>query len=55
MVFHGGRLVRGSWLKHGLDATVRLQTTSGGKLALPPGHVWIELVPSNGGSVRITK
>jgi hypothetical protein len=55
MVFHGGRVVRGTWTKHGLDATVRLETTSGAKLALPPGHVWIELVPSNGGSVRITK
>jgi len=54
MVFHGGRVVRAEWVKNGLNATVGLRTSSG-KLALPPGHVWIELVPSNGGSVQITK
>ena len=55
MVFHGGQMVKGAWVKNGLGGTVRLKTTSGHKLALPPGHVWIELVPSNGGSVRIKK
>ncbi len=54
MVFHGGRVVRATWVKHGLNATVGLKT-AGGKLSLPPGHVWIELVPANGGSVQITK
>ncbi len=53
MVFHGGRLVRGTWVKPGLDADVRLR--SGGKaLRLPPGKVWIELVPADTGSVTVT-
>lgn len=54
LVFHGGRVVRGRWAKDGLDATVRL-STKGGELALPPGKVWIELVPVNGGGVSFAK
>ncbi len=54
MLFHRGRLVRGSWTKNGLDADVTL--TSGGKeLAIPAGKVWIELVPADGGSVTVTR
>jgi hypothetical protein len=54
MVFHDGRLVRGTWSKPGLDSVVKLR--SGGKaLTLPPGKVWIELVPADGGSVTVTR
>jgi hypothetical protein len=52
MVFHGGRLVRGTWTKSGLDAPVRLSTKAG-ELTVPPGKVWIELVPANGGNVSV--
>ena len=54
MVFHGGRVVRGSWVKDGFDGAVRLETAAG-KLALPPGKTWIELVPTNGGNVTVTQ
>jgi hypothetical protein len=54
MVFHGGQLVRGTWSKRGLDAPVQLHTKAG-ELTLPPGKVWIELVPANGGNVSVTK
>jgi hypothetical protein len=54
MVFHGGKEVRGSWVKKGYTGRVGLQTKTG-KLRLPPGHVWIELVPANGGNVSISK
>ncbi len=53
-VFHGGRLVRGTWTKDGLDAPVRLSIGSG-PVQLPPGKVWVELVPADGGSVRVTR
>ena len=46
LVFHDGRLVRGTWKKK-LDSPIRLSTGSG-DLRLPPGHVWIELVPVSG-------
>ncbi len=50
LVFHDGRVVRGSWRKRGLAAPLTLRSR-GAELALPPGKVWIELVPANGGSV----
>jgi len=53
MLFHGGRVVRGTW-KKSLDSTISLSTRAG-KLAVPAGHTWIELVPQNGGNVTITK
>jgi hypothetical protein len=52
-LFHGGRVVRGTWEKQ-LDSTLTL-TSGGGRLEVPAGHVWIELVPRNGGSLRITR
>ena len=50
MVFHGGRVVRGTWAKNGLDAPVRLKSGGSG-LRLPPGKVWIELVPADAGGI----
>jgi len=54
LVFHGGRVVRGTWLKDGLDAPVRLQA-GGSALRLPRGKVWIELVPADAGGVTFQK
>ena len=54
MVFHGGRLVRATWTKSGFKAPVRLKTKAG-ELTLPPGKVWMELVPADGGKVTVTK
>lgn len=54
LVFHGGRVVKGTWNKDGLAAQLELSTKSG-ELAVPPGHVWIELVPKNGGNVSYSK
>jgi hypothetical protein len=54
MVFHDGSLVRATWTKKGLDAPVTLRTKAG-ELTLPPGKVWMELVPTNGGDVTFQK
>ena len=54
MVFHKGRMVRATWKKPGLDAKVTLSTKAG-ELKLPPGKVWMELVPQNGGNVAVTR
>ncbi len=54
MVFHGGRLVRATWSKPRLSSPVHLSTKAG-ELGLPPGHVWIELVPRTGGAVVVHK
>ncbi|MDO9397571.1 MAG: DUF3048 domain-containing protein [Herbiconiux sp.] len=50
MLFHGGRLVRGTWSKDTLKAPIKL-TTKSGPLEVPAGHTWIELIPADGGDV----
>lgn len=53
-VFHGGRVVKATWVKDGFDAPIGLR--AGGKdLTLPAGKVWIELVPRTGGAVSVTR
>ena len=54
MIFTGGRLVRGTWSKAGLEADLDLR--AGGKaVTLPQGKVFIELVPADGGSVTVAR
>ncbi|MCF6376815.1 DUF3048 domain-containing protein [Nocardioides KLBMP 9356] len=54
MLFHGGRVVRGTWKKDGLTGAIELSTKSG-ELTVPAGHVWIELVPQVNGNVTFAK
>ncbi|GAA4116993.1 hypothetical protein GCM10022215_17140 [Nocardioides fonticola] len=54
MLFHGGRLVRGTWSKADLDSPIELSTKAG-PLTVPAGHTWIELVPASGGNVTYRK
>ncbi len=50
LIFHDGRVVKGTWEKSGLDDALSL--SAGRKdLTVPAGHVWIELVPTRGGKV----
>lgn len=50
LLFHGGRLVRGTWTKDALESTITLSTKEG-DLTVPAGRTWIELVPQDGGDV----
>ncbi len=50
MLFHDGRLVRGTWSKSGLTSPLELSTRAG-KLSVPAGRTWIELIPAAGGNV----
>ena len=54
MVFHDGRLVRGTWEKRDLGSPITLSTKAG-KLTVPAGHTWIELVPAANGDVTFQK
>ncbi|GAA4731541.1 hypothetical protein GCM10023350_13620 [Nocardioides endophyticus] len=54
MVFHGGKLVRGTWSKSDLKAPIKLSTKAG-DLTVPAGHTWVELVPAANGNVTFTK
>ncbi len=50
MLFHDGSLVRGTWSKSGLSSPLELSTRAG-KLTVPAGRTWIELIPESGGNV----
>jgi hypothetical protein len=54
MIFHDGRLVRGTWTKASLEAPIELSTEAG-PLTVPAGHTWLELVPKDGGDVTFAK
>lgn len=49
-LFHGGKVVKGTWKKDGLEDAISLATKKG-KLTVPAGHTWIELVPQTGGTL----
>lgn len=56
MLFHKGKVVRGTWSKATKQTPVKLRDADG-PVQVPAGHVWIELVPvaKDGGSVVIRK
>ncbi len=56
LLFHDGKVVRGTWQKRSRQTPLKLKT-KGGTLKVPAGHVWIELVPTDkdGGGVSYRK
>ncbi|WP_182524275.1 DUF3048 domain-containing protein [Nocardioides dongkuii] len=54
LLFHDGRLVRGTWKKAGVAAPLKLSTKAG-ELTVPAGRTWIELVPAQDGDVTFGK
>lgn len=54
VLFHGGRAIKGTWSKDGLTGAIEL-ATKGGKLTVPAGHVWVELVPAVNGNLTFAK
>ncbi|MGH3362451.1 MAG: DUF3048 domain-containing protein [Nocardioides sp.] len=54
LLFHDGKVVRGTWSKNGLKDALNLKTKKG-KLTVPAGHTWIELVPAADGNVTFKK
>lgn len=53
LLFHQGRVLRGTWTKSSRQAPVKLSTPAG-PLSVPAGHVWVELVPNNLAGGRVT-
>jgi hypothetical protein len=55
-LFHAGKVVEGTWSKDELGSALRLETKDG-KLKVPAGRVWIELVPidAKGGTLTYGK
>jgi hypothetical protein len=54
MVFSHGRVVRGQWTKPKLESDIGLEVR-GAPVQLPPGRVWVELVPLGGGGVTVLR
>jgi Protein of unknown function (DUF3048) N-terminal domain/Protein of unknown function (DUF3048) C-terminal domain len=48
----GGEVLRGTWVKEGARAPLRLVSSTGSVLTLGPGNTWVELVPNVTGAVR---
>jgi hypothetical protein len=57
LLFHDGKLERGTWTKSSRKAPVKLSTTTGSTMKVPAGHVWVELLPKDkfGGKVTYSK
>jgi Protein of unknown function (DUF3048) N-terminal domain/Protein of unknown function (DUF3048) C-terminal domain len=51
LLFHDGKVVRGTWTKSGLTGAIKLSGPKGGEMTVPAGHTWVELVPSEAGGV----
>ncbi|MEP9381441.1 DUF3048 domain-containing protein [Nocardioides sp. KR10-350] len=54
-IFHGGKLVRATWVKKGEDAPISFTLAGGKTLDIPAGKVWLELIPKDGGSITFAK
>ncbi|WP_210648866.1 DUF3048 domain-containing protein [Nocardioides sp. SYSU D00065] len=54
LLFHGGRVVKGTWSKDGLNGAIELRTKQG-ELTVPAGRTWIELVPAVNGDVTFAR
>jgi hypothetical protein len=54
-LFTDGKAYRGTWVKKSSDSPIRLVTAKGHRLPVPPGHTFIELVPSGSGSLEYGK
>jgi len=54
-LFSDGQAYEGAWKKKSLEAPLRLVTAKGQKMPVPPGHTWIELIPTAGGDLRFSR
>ena len=55
LLFHGGKVVRGTWAKDGLTGALELTGPKGGEITVPAGRTWVELVPVGSGNVTWSK
>ena len=54
VVASGGATVTGTWTKNSDGEPVVLTGADGAPILLTPGNVWVELVPTSGGSVTVS-
>jgi Protein of unknown function (DUF3048) N-terminal domain/Protein of unknown function (DUF3048) C-terminal domain len=44
-VFRNGRMIKGTWERHGLDDVTVFRDAQGNEISLAPGNTWVELLP----------
>ena len=49
VLFHDGKVVRGTWTKDGLTGAIELTGPHGGEMTVPAGHTWVEAGPCGHG------
>ena len=54
MVFHGGKVLIGTWSKKDADSPIMLKARDGSEIKVPAGKVYTELVPSDKDGGRVT-
>jgi hypothetical protein len=52
LLFHAGKVVRGTWSKVDRESPIQLRTQAG-EVKVPAGHVWVELVPTDKAGGRV--
>lgn len=52
-ILRGDTVVKGKWNKTADNRQITLIDSAGAPIELDPGHVWIELIPRDGGSVSL--
>lgn len=55
LLVHGAHAVRLTWHKRFKKSPIRLTGPAGGKVSVPPGHTFIELVPRTGAKVSLRR
>ncbi len=55
VLVHGDKALRCTWSKAVKGSTLQLKTQGGDEVVVPAGNTWIELVPSDGGTVTLGK
>jgi hypothetical protein len=48
-VFSGGKMIAGTWSRESEDDLIVFEDEEGDPLAVPPGYIWVSVVPTQTG------
>lgn len=53
LILRGKKVTEATWSKRSLSQQITFKGKDGKQLGIDPGHVWVELIPKDGGSAKI--
>lgn len=53
MILHGKNVTKVTWNKKSLKQQITFKGKDGKPVGIDPGHVWVELIPKDGGSAKL--